>query len=167
MESRSRLLKKIIQEYVPQKISKEIPTVAIDNTSFKTPDGQPWLGELYTTVLERVSSGGFLHYFMSTAPGVLGLEPLPFRNKPEITADKTQNHFHLCEPLSLGEKILLNDKQRDRIKNRFDEEGYNPSVIQKGIKIVSEVFESVDRGIKSIAKSAARSVKSIANFFGL
>jgi ribosome biogenesis GTPase A len=49
----TKILKKEIKEYAGEDIAEQIPSVAVDNNSETTPDGQRWLGNLYTT---RVSA---------------------------------------------------------------------------------------------------------------
>ena len=43
------------EEIGDDKISYQIPVVAIDNTSKTTPDGKEWLGNLFTAIVDRVS----------------------------------------------------------------------------------------------------------------
>ncbi|MEZ4660167.1 MAG: hypothetical protein R2911_21635 [Caldilineaceae bacterium] len=46
--------------------------VAVTNAQIATPDGHEWLGELYATVVERISNDGFVQYLMATSQGLNG-----------------------------------------------------------------------------------------------
>ena len=62
----TKILKKEIKEYAGEDIAEQIPSVAVDNNSETTPDGQRWLGNLYTTSIQRISDLGFLQWVIAT-----------------------------------------------------------------------------------------------------
>ena len=67
LDLRTEVIRENIAKYSGAKIANNIPSVAIDNKATKNPDGKPWLGELYTTVIERISDEGALPFLMVTA----------------------------------------------------------------------------------------------------
>jgi predicted GTPase len=44
----------------------DVPSVAVSNEEDTTPDGERWLGKLYTTVFERFSDNGLLPFLLAT-----------------------------------------------------------------------------------------------------
>ncbi|MFM6589927.1 MAG: GTPase [Microcystis panniformis] len=62
----TKILKKEIEIYAGKDIAEQIPSVAVDNNSETTPDGQRWLGNLYTTSIQRISDLGFLQWVIAT-----------------------------------------------------------------------------------------------------
>jgi GTPase SAR1 family protein len=62
----TKILKEKIQVYAGKDIAEQIPSVAVDNNSETTPDGQRWLGNLYTTSIQRISDLGFLQWVIAT-----------------------------------------------------------------------------------------------------
>ncbi len=68
------------------KSAEMIPAVAADNTSPTTPDGKPWLSELYTQVLGRLSKGGGMPFFLATASSLRPVGKKP----PRIQLDAEQ-----------------------------------------------------------------------------
>ncbi len=62
----TKILKKEIEVYAGKDIAEQIPSVAVDNNSETTPDGQRWLGNLYTTSIQRISDLGFLQWVIAT-----------------------------------------------------------------------------------------------------
>jgi len=56
LSTKTRIIRQAIAEEIgDDKISYQIPVVAIDNTSKTTPDGKEWLGNLFTAIVDRVS----------------------------------------------------------------------------------------------------------------
>lgn len=66
LEKRTELIRKEIAKYTGVAVANNIPSVAVDNTSEITPDGQKWLGELYTQVYTRISAKGAVPFFLAT-----------------------------------------------------------------------------------------------------
>jgi GTPase SAR1 family protein len=62
----TKILKEKIEVYAGKDIAEQIPSVAVDNNSETTPDGQRWLGNLYTTSIQRISDLGFLQWVIAT-----------------------------------------------------------------------------------------------------
>lgn len=71
LTQRTRLIKSEISRYTKEKTASDIPSVAIDNKSPKTPDGNEWLGELFTQVVVRLSAHGTAPFILAMAPSVL------------------------------------------------------------------------------------------------
>jgi len=65
LEKKTNLIRKEIEKFSTSAIAKNIPSVAVDNTSETLQNGNLWLGELYTTVLERMSKDGVIPYLMA------------------------------------------------------------------------------------------------------
>lgn len=94
-EKRAELIRKEIVKYSGKAIHTNIPAVFVDNTSDFTPDGKPWLGELFVKVLTVIKQSGLTPFFMSMASS--------------ITPDST------------GEsRIVLDEKQKAETKKIID-----------------------------------------------
>ncbi|HET7460063.1 MAG TPA: GTPase [Longimicrobium sp.] len=112
LQRRAELIREEVARHAGEKAARGIPAVAADNLAPTTPDGEPWLGELYTTVFERISRSGALPFLLATASRIdTGDAPPP--------ADGWQGG-----PAAGGEppRITLNDDQRERISRRIDAE---------------------------------------------
>ncbi len=108
LTTRTKLIQEEIANYVNTNIAQQIPSVAVANNpeageSSTTPDGEPWLNELYTTVIKRISNQGLLPITMATAPRVVPQDA----NSQEIL------------PSSEAEPILLNERHKPQIRERI------------------------------------------------
>ncbi len=70
LNKRTELIRKEIAKYVDAEVANTVPSVAVDNMSTTTPDGEDWLGELYTTVFVSMSERGIVPFLMATAVDV-------------------------------------------------------------------------------------------------
>jgi GTPase SAR1 family protein len=119
---RGELIRKEVAQYVDAGAATELPIVAADNESETTPDGQPWLGELYTTVFERISKAGALPFLLATASRVgAGEEPTPMAGSATTAA-------------GAAPRIALSKSQRTRISRRIDAE-IIPTMAALGVSV--------------------------------
>lgn len=147
LEKRTELIRKEISKYANAEIANNIPSVAVDNTSKTTPDGEEWLGELYTKVFVRMSERGILPFLIATADSVK-----PPRNKSKTKKKKFDNTE---EPFSIQQnhrriqqrpenfvrdqepRINLNNTQRQVIKNKIIDAGIVSALALGGASIGS------------------------------
>jgi len=66
LEKRTELIRKEIAKYAGVAIANNVPAVAVTNDNIYTPDGNKWLGELFTQVYCRLSEEGIAPFLMST-----------------------------------------------------------------------------------------------------
>lgn len=143
LEKRTELIRKEISKYANAEIANNIPSVAVDNTSKTTPDGEEWLGELYTKVFARISKRGVLPFFIAMADSV----------KPPGNKSKTdkQNSDNAEEPyrtfsatpsgviedflIDQEPRINLNDIQKEVIKKKIIDAGIIPGLALVGAAI--------------------------------
>ncbi|NJM72420.1 MAG: hypothetical protein HC862_20870 [Scytonema sp. RU_4_4] len=110
LTTRTKLIQEEIANYVNTDIAQQIPSVAVANNpedrpkSLPTPNGEPWLNELYTTVIKRISDNGLLPITMATAPRV----------RPQDA--KSQKILSSSE----AEPILLNERHKPQIRERIE-----------------------------------------------
>ena len=78
LEKRTELIRKVIAKYTDSDVAIGIPSVAVDNNNETIPNGEKWLGELYTKIFTRISQKATSTFLLATANFV----------KPE-KADKT------------------------------------------------------------------------------
>ncbi|MBW4563995.1 MAG: 50S ribosome-binding GTPase [Mojavia pulchra JT2-VF2] len=118
LKKRTELIRNEIAKYTGIGIANNIPSVAVDNKSETTPDGEKWLAELYTQVYARMSAKGAAPFLMATVERVKPPKkekevvkeviyvPTPVRNPdPEETAKYSR-------------PIELNDRQAEIVRNK-------------------------------------------------
>lgn len=178
LKERSRLIREAIRQKASESIVKKIPSVAVDNTSLKTPDGQEWLGELYTTVVQRISADGFIQYLMATSPNVIHEPKIiekpvyvdrPVYQKPEIVEKPVyvDRPVYIDRPVYVEQPIRLNEEQIGRIQYEIEQRGFTREIIEVGIKLAVEATKAVvetavyvGEKIDSAVNHAVNSVKS-------
>lgn len=107
---RAELIRREVAQYAGAETAAALPAVATDNLSETTPDGEPWLGELYTAVFERISRSGALPFLLATASRVATEPaPAPAAGGPGAEAAGVP-------------RISLSEDQRTRISRRIDAE---------------------------------------------
>ena len=67
LETRTDLIQQEIAKYTPERVAQSVPSVAVDNKSRLTPDGQEWLGQLYAKVFSRMNERGITAFYLATA----------------------------------------------------------------------------------------------------
>ncbi len=67
LEKRTELIRKVIAKYTDSDTAISIPSVAVDNSQETTPNGEKWLGELYTKVFTRISQTATSTFLLATA----------------------------------------------------------------------------------------------------
>jgi len=82
LEKRTRLIRKLIAEYIGDSTANNIPAVSVSNVLSTTPDGQEWLGELFTQTFLRISSEGVLPFLFSILDEIR--MPDPINASPEF-----------------------------------------------------------------------------------
>lgn len=115
IKTRTELIRKEIAKYAGNEIANRIPSVAASNKKQTNPDGQLWLGELYTKVFKRMSANGALPFFLLTAPRV------EKRTTEEIKKKASNPKESQKEKKLLNEILNLLKKQEPQKKNEEDE----------------------------------------------
>jgi len=110
LEKRTELIRKEIAKYTGIGIANNVPSVAVDNKSERTPDGQKWLGELYTQIYARISAKGAAPFFMATVERV----KRPDKER-EVIIEK------IYEPAPTYTPIELNERQAAVVTNKTAE----------------------------------------------
>jgi small GTP-binding protein len=145
LEKRTELIRKEISKYANAEIANNILSVAVDNTSKTTPDGEEWLGELYTKVFVRMSERGILPFLIATADSVK-----PPGNKLKTdkqSSDNTEEPYRTfyAGPSGITQdfvrdqepRINLNDIQKEVIKKKIIDAGIIPALVLGGAAIGS------------------------------
>ncbi len=110
LEKRTELIRKEIAKYTGIAIANNVPSVAVDNKSDTTPDGEKWLGELYTQIYARISAKGATPFFMATVERVKRPE-----KERELIIEK------IYEPAPTYTPIELNERQAAVVTNKTAE----------------------------------------------
>ena len=117
LEKRAELIRAEISKYADERVADSVPAVAVDNESRTTPDGNEWLGELYTKVFTRMTDRGLMSFFAATAHRL---------NPPKKSKGKGGDSLPGAAPSSSGagaaseSKINLTSSQAKEIKKRID-----------------------------------------------
>ncbi|MBS2031600.1 MAG: 50S ribosome-binding GTPase [Deltaproteobacteria bacterium] len=104
LAERARLVREEIGKATEHAI-RSIPHVAVDNTSPTTPDGKPWLGNLYVQVLKRLNKAGALPFLLATAEDIRPKEgraariQLSAEQKAEV---KEETRGYITELVTVG-----------------------------------------------------------------
>jgi hypothetical protein len=110
LEKRTELIRKEIAKYTGIGIANNVPSVAVDNKNERTPDGEKWLGELYTQIYARISAKGAAPFFMATVERVKRPE-----KEREVIIEK------IYEPAPTYTPIELNERQAAVVTNKTAE----------------------------------------------
>ena len=124
LEKRTELIRKEIAKYAGVTIANNIPSVAVDNMSKFTPDGESWLGELYTQVYTRTVREGAGAFFMSTVERI----QMP-KSEPEVIEKVVEKIVYVPsstsetspEPRPVQVPIYLTERQREIVQSRTAE----------------------------------------------
>lgn len=84
-----------------------IPSVAVSNKRKETPDGKPWLGQLFTIVFTRFSEGGMIP-FLNSMKSDLSAQQCA---EPPDNMKGESNHQRKAEP-----RIKLNPEQKECVQ---------------------------------------------------
>lgn len=115
LQKRTELIQKEIAKHAGVEIANNVPSVAVDNQSKTTPDGEKWLGELYTKVFTRISQHSAIPFLFATAEFV----------KPRQQETSRYEALHSEQPRYKAPqhgqpRIELNDKQKIEIRKTID-----------------------------------------------
>lgn len=108
--ARSRLVRAEIERHAGSRGSG-VPAVAVSNASGTTPDGEPWLGELFAKVMARISQGGALSLLLATAPRISTQAASKARSSAMTPRTHMEEHDGL-KPTA----ITLSKRQRELVK---------------------------------------------------
>lgn len=102
-DKRSSALRKFVAEVSSDKTAKNLPFLAIDNSSKFTPDGCEWVPELFTLVVERCSVSGVMPFVDALGADVGSADNSS--SQETANAAETQN-----------KRINLSEEQQQRVK---------------------------------------------------
>jgi GTPase SAR1 family protein len=114
LKKRTELIRNEIAKYTGIVIANNIPSVAVDNKSETTPDGEKWLAELYTQVYARMSVKGAAPFLMATVERV---KP-PEKEKEVIYVPTPVRNPHPEATPTYSRPIELNDRQAEIVRNK-------------------------------------------------
>jgi predicted GTPase len=107
LRKRTELIQKAIAncEDVGLEVAQAIPSVAVDTESETTPNGEKWLGELFTKVFSRISERAAIPFFLMMADSI----------KPPSLNPLIDNLAGGYQP-----RIELTEEQKKEVKKRID-----------------------------------------------
>lgn len=130
---RTETLNKAIARVTDGKI-REVPTVAVANGHECTPDGERWLGELFTTSFERLNPERLNAFLLAFAKDLEIPKPQP----PEIKADVDEEVIEKTE--TEEKRIVLTEAQMERV----EEKSADASMILARTLIGVEIGAAID-----------------------
>lgn len=107
LAKRTELIRIEIAKHAGDAIANQVPSTAVDNKFVTTPDGQPWLGELYAKVLSRISGQGAFSFFLATSGRLRKLHEVQLTNAPSVSS-------------SGARYIDLNERQTREVRKALD-----------------------------------------------
>ena len=109
LSERTQIINNVINEITNGK-SKNIPAVAVANMPpYTTPDGKNYLGELFTTTLERVNPNRLHTFFLAFAEDL----EIPTPQPPETTLQESDEREEVSE-----KRIKLDEEQLKRVEEK-------------------------------------------------
>lgn len=191
MTERTRLIRAEIAIHGGISVAKNVPAVAISNRYHFTPDGNMWMGELYTKVFTRMEGESALPFLIATAHRVVTIEQVTQKEKEEkvnamvVEAKKvlkevkeaTKKLMKAPEPTIITPPpqqivienhpppIIINQKQEDEIHDYVKKA--LPEVIVEAASRGMDAISSVVGGVTGlIGKAASSAVKFVGKLFG-
>jgi len=113
LAERTRLVLGEVAKHLGETIAEDVPSVAVDNTQPHTPDGKPWLGELFTTVIERLGDDSSLPFLLALADDI---EPAKVKRKRKEKAGSSGGG----NASTHTPRIELDESQRKRVGSKID-----------------------------------------------
>ena len=102
LQIRTKLIRQEIQKRTGEAIASDIPSVAVDNMVTTTPDKRKWLGELYTTVFERISDRGLWPFVVATTNSI------SYGGSSSYISNRKSNSSDIGNNLNASPKIEIN-----------------------------------------------------------
>jgi len=109
LKMRAKLIRDEIAKYAGELISRNIPVVAVANDEdthepLNLPNGEAWLGNLYTEVFTRISKEGALPFYLATISRVV---------RPSKDRGRSKKHQN-------SKQIVLNSSQAEKIDKHIE-----------------------------------------------
>lgn len=182
---RKKLLQEEVARYIGLEFAKRIPAVAIDNNNKFIPNGQEWLGELYTSVFTRINDKGLLPFILSTGERLNFEKAVDGEKKSDIlqtiinsgnsnsrsSSQSSSGKVSSSNSNSSNTPVNLNPNQVTKITNKI--ENTTDPIIKEAANAVKKFGETINRLSNTIVKAAEtvvdagiKVVKGILNFFG-
>lgn len=115
LDMRTELIRREIAKYTGAEVANNIPSVAVDNKNETTPDGEEWLGELFTKVFLRSSERGLIPLLIGMVDSI---------RPPVEETGKVQ------EP-----RIKLNEGQKNTVRQKMIDAGIIATLTTTGAGI--------------------------------
>jgi GTPase Era involved in 16S rRNA processing len=177
LSERTRLIRKEIQKNLSTpEIAQDIPSVAVDNFSDNTPDGKPWVGELYATISERMSQESFVQWLMATAPKNIWDDS----ESPKVIKEVVEKPIYIyIDKPSKNNKEEKKEKQKksgiNRELNKDQQKRVEDAASQSGIPTNHDDRKSFMAGVidgarkigDQIAQEVKKGIKTVKGWFGL
>lgn len=123
---RTKLIRQEIANYAGEDIAINVPSVAVDNSSQTTPDGEEWLGELYSKVCNRISDRGSISFLLATKKRVTYSSKkkskvnCPSKSTSKSNSDNQAGYYNSQSTDNYSQPINLNEYQKGQVKERID-----------------------------------------------
>jgi hypothetical protein len=108
-DERIEAFREFVAQLSADKISQNLPFLAVDNRSKVNPDGHEWVPELFTLIVERCSSAGVIPFVEALAADIGGSGS----DSDAFSSDESREGSTYSEP----KRINLNDEQKQRVKS--------------------------------------------------
>jgi GTP-binding protein EngB required for normal cell division len=106
LTERTKVVREVVADAIGDKrVARGIPSVAITNKSSSAPDGSLWLGQLYTTILSRISKHGAIPFILATA-----------RRVRERSSSRSRDDLSTDDRAAVGSYIELTPSQKREVR---------------------------------------------------
>lgn len=154
LEKRTELIREVIAKYTDSETAINIPSVAVDNTNEITPDGEKWLGELYTKIFTRIAQKATSTFLLATADSI--------RPKKAEKISQENSTLKTREPQLYrfvpGNRFSQEPKPKNEPEQKYTAASRNTSNHFKSYKSVSPKIELNQRQKAEIRKNINNNV---------
>ena len=148
LQKRAELIRQEISKYAGDRIARHILAVAVNNKGNTTPDGEPWLGELFAKVFTRLDNNALAPFLLVMS------DSLTVSRSARAAALVPAGAGSSFGPPPLEEempRIVLNSRQDQEVRNKLQSAGYTVTGAATGAGIGSLVLGPVGAVVGAVA----------------
>jgi len=107
VEQRADAFREFVGQLTRDRISQELPFLAIDNTVDRNPDGTEWIPELFTLIVERCSASGVMPFVEALGSDV---------GSQDSRQEASQYATNSTSSQETNKRINLDEDQKSRVR---------------------------------------------------
>lgn len=177
LAKRTELIRQAIAKYTSSDLANSIPSVAVDNKNLTTPNGEKWLGELYTKVFTQVSKQGALSFFLATADFVrprrveekqqeykssISRKPQPYR----FVRDNNFNGGFAEQPRLINKSYQQEHRVAQNYQNRYEYSSYERPRIELNERQKVEIRKTINANVIPALAGTGAAIGAVGGLVG-